>query len=471
MTAKQQSIDSLVKKYGSKEFMYIEYPHKSFWKEDFGEEGLKTSLQQLAEGQKGEPLTLYVHFPYCTQPCFFCTCHFEITRDHEKSQDYLRSLSKEVDLYRKFFEENSICPNFVEVHLGGGSPTFMTEKQFDYLVDVISPLAPIKTLEEFAIEIDPRFVDQDRMKYYHTKGINRVSFGLQDFDIHVQRAVNRVQSSELVRNLITPEIRSLFKNGVSFDIICGLPLQTEETIRSTFEEIINLSPDRVCFNYLDHAPKFAKHQEIMTDGRNGRPTKLPDARERKQLFQQGLKILRDNGYLRAGYEHFTKKEDAIGKALEEGKMHWNALGATPGRSVDVIGVGPHSASTLGNFYSQNIYGVDNHKKLVDAGKFPVFRGHKLTKDDLIRREVIRDLRNFFSIDYERIGRKYGINFQEYFSAEIKTLSRFAKDGILNYSDRRVDITEVGEEFALHVCSTFDKYKSNSGPQLTILNQA
>ena len=454
----QQTINTIVEKYDSKEFMYIEYPHKSFWSEEFGERDLKKALHQLFEDQRDEPLTLYVHFPYCTKPCFFCTCHFEITKDHNKAKNYLRTLNNEIALYRKFFDDNSIEPNFVEVHLGGGSPTFLDKDEFDYLVEIINPLANINNLEEFAIEIDPRFVNQERMRYYHKKGINRISFGLQDFDINVQRAVNRVQPSELVRNLIEPAIRSLFKNGVSFDIICGLPLQTEETIRKTFNEIIDLSPDRVCFNYLDFAPKFAPHQNIMTDGRNGRPTKLPNALERKLLFQQGLEILTANGYLRAGYEHFAKTDDAIGKSLKEGKMHWNALGATPGRSVDVIGIGPHSATTLGRFYSQNIYGVEPHKALVDKGQFPVYRGYKLSQDDIIRRDIMRKLRNFFTVNYIDVERKYNINFQEYFHREIKALNKLIGEGILNYSDKAIDITTAGREFTLHVCRVFDKYK-------------
>ena len=460
MGNKKQDLDSLAEKYNSKEFMYIEYPHKSFWSEEFGEEGLKGALKKLSDEQKGVPLTLYVHFPYCEQPCFFCTCHFEITKDHNKAKNYLASFSKEVNLYRKFFDENSIDPNFVEVHLGGGSPTFLKEEEFDYLVDIINPIAKINNLEEFAIEIDPRAVDEDKMRYYHKKGINRISFGLQDFDINVQKAVNRVQSSELVRRLIAPENRNLFKNGVSFDIICGLPNQTEKSVKATFEEIITLSPDRICFNYLDYAPKFASHQKIMTDGRNGRPTELPNIKERKRLFQQGLEILTSNGYLRAGYEHFTKVEDAIGKALKERKMHWNALGATPGRSIDVIGLGPHSATTLGNTYSQNIYGVEPHKVLVDKGRFPVFRGHNLNSDDLIRREVIRQLRNFSSVNYIGIEEDYKIKFSEYFNKEIGALRKFADEGILNASENKIELTEIGKEFSLHVCSIFDKYKNN-----------
>ncbi len=461
MINNKQAIDTLVEKYNSREFMYIEYPHKSFWSEEFSEESFKGALQQLSNEQKGEPLTLYVHFPYCKQPCFFCTCHFEITKSHEKAKDYLEILSREIDIYRKFFDENSIAPNFVEVHLGGGSPTFLNEEEFDYLVDIINPIAKIRDLEEFAIEIDPRAVDEERMRYYHTKGINRISFGLQDFDINVQRAVNRVQPSELVERLIAPNIRNLFKNGVSFDIICGLPNQTEESVRKTFNEIIELSPDRICFNYLDFAPTFAPHQNIMIDGHNGRPTKLPDAKERKQLFQQGLEILTNNGYLRAGYEHFAKVDDAIGKALNEGKLHWNALGSTPGRSIDVIGIGPHSATTLGDFYSQNIYGVEAYKAAVDKWQFPIYRGHKLSQDDLIRRDVIRKLRSFFSVNYADIERIHNINFLKYFDKELETLGKFADDGILNYSDKAIEIGEVGREFTLHVCSIFDKYKQTN----------
>ncbi len=223
----QKNLENLVKKYDSSAYMYTEYPHKSFWSEEFGENDYKESLNLLSSHKENDPMMMYVHIPYCTQPCFFCTCHFKVTRDHEKIKNYLKTLSQEIDLLCDFFDKNSINPRFVEMHLGGGSPTILNEEEFDYLIEKTNNLVNIKNLEEFAIEIDPRAVDRERMLYYHQKGINRISFEIQDFDINVQEAINRVQSPELVKDLITPDIRNLFRHGINFDVIYGLPLQTK----------------------------------------------------------------------------------------------------------------------------------------------------------------------------------------------------------------------------------------------------
>jgi len=457
MEINQSKLESLAEKYGSRRFMYTEYPHKSFWSENVKQEEHKDALLNLFSHNENNPLMFYAHIPYCTKPCFFCTCHFEITKDHEKIGNYLVTLSEEIRLLRDFIDKNSINPKFVDVHLGGGSPTILNEEEFDYLVENIGSVVNIKNLDEFALEIDPRFVDRERMKFYHSRGINRISFGIQDFDYEVQKAINRVQPAGLVENLITPDIRSLFKKGVSFDILCGLPLQTEETIRKTFEKIIEFSPDRVCFNYMDFAPKYAPHQEIMIDGRNGRPTRLPDNKERKKIFDTGLKILMNNGYLRTGYDHFAKPHDDLAKALHEGKMHWNYLGVTPGRYTNVIGAGPSATSTLGDYYAQNFYGVENHRPPLERGEFPVFRNHKLDRDDTIRRDVIHKLRNFFSLNYEEIERLHKIDFNEYFKEEKLALDEFRKDRVLDYDDRKIEVTDLGREFILFVCGKFDKY--------------
>ncbi len=453
----QKNLENLVKKYDSPAYMYTEYPHKSFWSEEFGENDYKESLNLLSSHKKNDPMMMYVHIPYCTKPCFFCTCHFKVTRDHEKIKNYLNTLSQEIDLLSDFFDKNSINPRFVEMHLGGGSPTILNEEEFDYLIERVNTLVNIKNLEEFAIEIDPRAVDRERMLYYHQKGINRISFGIQDFDIDVQEAINRVQSAELVGNLITSDIRSLFKYGVNFDIIYGLPLQTEETMRETFKKIIELSPDRVSFYPLSYNPKFAPHQKIMIDGHNGRPTRLPDSFERRTLFFEGLKVLTDNNYLRIGYDHFTKADNELAKASKNKKTHWRALGVNIKRDVDMIGIGPNGTSTIGDFYSQNYYLTEGYYQHLEKKRFPIYRGHKLSKNDRIRRDVIFKLRNSFSLDFENIDKEHNINSREYFKNEITRLEGFVRDGILNYSDNRIEVTDLGKEFILNVCDNFDDY--------------
>jgi len=447
----------LAKKYNYDVFMYTEYPHKSFWSEKFSDKDFRFGLKSLFSKDKNTPLLLYVHIPYCKKQCFYCTCHTMITSNYEKVKNYLSFLYLEIDLFRKFFEENSITPNFTEIHIGGGSPNILEEKEFNQLIEKLKSIVDMQKLSEFSIEVDPREVNTEKLKFYHSKGVNRLSFGIQDVDLNVQKAINRIQPPELVENLLTPEVRKLFEKGINFDLLCGLPLQSPESIRRTFETVVKLSPDRVCFNYLHYSPKFYKHQMVMIDGCNGRPTKLPDLYERKMIFAEALNILLNNGYVRTGYDHFAKPDDEVAKAMNNKTMHWNALGVTSGRYSDVIGIGPHSWSTMGDYYSQNVYELPLYEAAVAKGEFPMYRGYKLNEDDLIRRDLIKALRNFFFLDFNEIEKKYNIDFKKYFSKEIISLSEFVEEGIVVLSDKTIRITELGQQFVNVVCRYFDNY--------------
>lgn len=453
----KNKMSNLTKKYDTTAFMYTEYPHKSFWSQEYGDGEFREALMNLFSRNKDKPAMLYVHIPFCEQLCWFCTCHMSITREYEKVKNYLQFLFREIDLLREFFDKNSITPNFQEIHLGGGSPTFVDEKEFDQLIEKLNSIADINGLSEFAIEIDPRRVDKERMKYYHAKGINRISFGVQDFDVEVQKAINRLQPPELIENLLTADVRERFSNGVNFDVICGLPKQTPETMRKTCKRVVQMSPDRVCLNYLHYSPQFAPHQKVMIDGSNGRPTRLPDFYERKMLFLEALDVLVNNGYVRTGYDHFAKPGDAVAKSMKEGKMQWNELGVTPGRYVDVLGIGVFSMSTLGECYFQNYYELPDYEAALTSGRFPVYRGHKLTSDDLIRRTVIHTLRNFFSLHFLEVEKRYSIDFKGYFEKELTALEGFVRDGVVELSEDSMTITELGHQFANLVCRTFDKY--------------
>jgi oxygen-independent coproporphyrinogen-3 oxidase len=273
------------------------------------------------------------------------------------------------------------------------------------------------------------------INFYADMGINRVSFGIQDFNIEVQEAVNRVQSIKCIENLLTPGIRSRFKNGVNFDIICGLPKQTLDSIRNTCYEIIRLSPDRICLNYLHYSPEMAKHQKLMGD--------LPDFIQRKELFSTALEVLTLGGYVRTGYDHFAKPTDANAKATIEGNVVWNSMGTTPGRVQDVIGVGVSSISNIGNHYFQNFYELADYEAALDSGKFPIQRGHTMSEDDIARRDIIQSLRNYFATDV--------IGFWE----ELELLREFQRDKIVTLSGTKVTI--VQPEYANLVCRVFDKF--------------
>lgn len=442
----------LVHKYDYPSFMYIEYPHKSFWSEKFNEADFREGLKNLFAPDMNIPLMLYVHVPYCQKLCYFCTCRIEISQDYQRVKNYLKVLYREIELFHIFFDQQGITPSFREVHLGGGSPTYVKEPEFDELMRQLASIVDFSYLDEFAIEIDPRRVKKDRMEFYHSRGINRISFGVQDFDIDVQRAINRVQPAKLTEDLLTPEIRNLFPNGVNFDIICGLPKQTRESMRKTMEKVAELSPDRICLNYLSISPKFAPHQMLMPK------SEIPDAYHRKIIFLEALDVLLANGYVRTGYDHFAKPNDAVAEAMAEGKMIWNPLGVTAGRYDDTIGIGVHSYSKLGpDYYSQNFFELDLYESELRKGKFPIYRGYKLNQDDIIRRDVIKTLRSYFFLDFSVIEKEHNIVFTDYFKEELIRLQELAQDGIIILSENIITITELGKQFASLVCRHFDKY--------------
>ncbi len=445
----------LVTKYAGRAFMYTEYPHKKYWmNQPKSDSSYRSALQSICTNQDQAPVLLYVHTLHCQKQCYFCTCHTVISNDYNEVKNYLTLLFKEIDLLTKFFQKAGSKPNIKEIHLGGGTPTYMHDDEFDELIVKLKGLVSFDALSEFSIEIDPRRVKKDRMAYYASKGINRVSFGIQDFDINVQKAVNRIQPPELIENLLTEEVRSQFSNGVSFDIICGLPNQTKDSIRKTMERIVKIGPDRICLNYLHMSPKFAPHQLLMPQD------KIPGPYDRKALFVEALGVLVNNGYVRTGYDHFAKPTDAVAQAMSKGEMQWNSLGVTPGRCTEMLGIGVHSYSRLGeHYYSQNYFEVEKYEACLNEGKFPIYREYELTDEDILRRHVIQKLRSYFNVKFDEINSKFNVDFKNYFSKELKALKEFETDGIVKIDSDQIALSEAGYQFADMVCEKFDTFYS------------
>ena len=450
-------INDMIKQYGTSAFMYTHYPHKRFWDVKNDDKDYKSVLKSSFKSSDNAKALLYLHIPYCQQLCYFCTCHMSITKNYNKVKEYMELLFREIDAFKKFVTDNNLSLSIKEVHLGGGSPTFIERTEFDILCDKLSGIVDLNELDEFAIEIDPRRVDSEQLKYYRTKGINRLSFGIQDFDIDVQKAINRVQPPELIENLLTPEIRGMFTNGINFDIICGLPHQTVETICMTAEECVKLSPERICLNFLHYSPTFAPHQKLMKDGKDDRPDELPDFSERKILFQSAQEVLETGGYMRTGYDHFAKLNDRVAAAMDDKKMHWNSLGVTPGEYTNIIGFGISSESTIHNHYFQNYYDMPDYVTSIKEEKFPIYRVYEQSEDDLIRKDVIQKLRNYFEVNIKEAESFNNISFNEYFQREIGDLRTLEKDGIIEFTANTIRLTEFGRQFTNIACRVFDKY--------------
>ena len=445
-------VDSeIVQKYGVTGFMYTEYPHKSQWNQSFGQEGFTKALLRLKEDDPEAPVLLYVHLPYCEQLCWFCTCHVFISKKYERVRSFLDLLEKEVALLEAAFDSLGWRPNIKEVHLGGGSPTYLSEEDFVELKSCLETICDFGQLGELAMEIDPRRVDVKRMLFYADQGVSRISFGIQDFDLLVQEAVNRVQPPDLIENLLTSQVRKRF-TSTNFDILCGLPRQTPDTIRRTMERAAAMKPDRICFNYLHYTPKTTPHQQMMPE------KEIPDFNQRKEIFQAGMATLLSNGYLRTGYDHFSRPYDRVAVAQKKGDMTWNSFGYTPGDCVNILGIGPHSYSRIGeNFYSQNHYEIKSYRDSLNDGCLPIYRGLELSVEDALRRDLIQTLRSYFEIDISKYASEYEIEFESYFEPEIKALMNFEADGLVRVTAGKIIVTDLGKLFVNLICRVFDSY--------------
>ncbi|MCH7918768.1 MAG: oxygen-independent coproporphyrinogen III oxidase [Planctomycetes bacterium] len=443
--------DHLMGKYYTHEYTYNEYPHKSFWSSSFDHEDLKEAYRALAKSDEDVSQMLFVNVPFCEHQCLFCICYTIITRDYPSIQRYIHSLCDEMKLYRHFCEEISFTPDVREIHIGGGTPTILQRPEFDQVIDSIYSLTSRAKLLRFSLEIDPRTVTPEDLEYYAGKGIDRISFGIQDFDPKVQRAIARIQPVELLENLLTPAIRSLFV-GFNFDVLCGLPRQTLESFRKTLELTLQFTPNRIMLMFLNYCPDAQPHQRHMNE------EEFPSLEMKWEMFGEAIERLLDAGYVRIGFDHFALPGDDLVEALRTKTMHWNSLGYRPAPCLDMI---PFGAGSLGriteDYYVQNIAPIDDYRKTVAQGRFPVAKGHHLNHDEKVRQHVIKTLRCYMSVEMQEVEEKYGIEFKPYFTKELQRLNPHVEDGLVHITDDAIQITPLGLTFTAQICGAFDAH--------------
>src|SRR3989339_93495 len=447
--------DIILKKYDIYADDYSDYPHKSNWSKEFGDKEYRTALNETFSSKNQSPTLLYVHIPFCRTLCYYCICHKEITSDYNKILDHFNNyLSKELKILNQFLKENSLNPNFKEIFLGGGSPTLLEKSEFDRLIELISEFCNIKNLDRFCIEVDPRTCSPEKLEYYIQKGINNISIGIQDFDHKVQKAVNRVQPVELVKRLLTPDIRKVIKS-INFDFLVGLPFQTESSIEKTMKQTVELNPDRISFCFFHYTTKFNSHMKLLEKD-------IPDFAQRKRIFITGVNYLLNNGYIRTGFEHFAKADDIVAKSIREKKATYTSLGAI-GKTTNVIAIGRSGHSILeDNYLIQNFYEQDLYATALSKNEFPIYRGKKLTKDDALRRYIIRQLKTYFAISIPYIENRINESFKNYFKNEIDLMNEFINDDLVHISAEEVAITEKGKLFTDLIASIFDNYLTHEG---------
>jgi len=442
---------NLLKKYTPQLiYDYTEYPTKGNWDEGFSGEDFGRAFTGWLANE--ENCTFYVHTPFCEELCFFCLCSKEITQDYSKVENYLYNyLFKELDLLRNYIESSGKSLNVREIFFGGGSPTYYRPKEFSALIKKLETVIDFSKIERFTVEIDPRRVDSSRLDFYSDMGVNRLSFGIQDFDRQVQEEINRIQPPALVSKLLTPTIREKFPN-ISFDILVGLPRQTPASMRATIAEVVAIAPEEVEPLYVHYKPGTRRYMTRMV-----RNVPMPDFFDRKAIYAEIVDGLEANGYERAGYENFARLGSDLSNALRTGVVTYGSTGSQTGKNPTFIAVGSSAHSMFGEYYFQNYYEQHLYRDALDQGRMPIYRGMHLSQDDLIRRNIIKFFRTYDRLKKSDFEALWGKDFDSYFSNEKSVFSAFASDGLIVDSPEELVVTPLGREFTPRICELFDKY--------------
>ena len=428
---------------------YTSYPTADRFVEAFGEAEYLQALQQRREGlsAKAYPLSLYVHIPFCESLCYYCACNKIITKHHERGVEYLSYLAREVNLTIAHLGQGQVVS---QLHLGGGSPTFLSDAELVQLMSMLRRNFSFAPGGEYSIEIDPRTVTRDRLAVLADQGFNRLSFGVQDFELAVQKAVHRIQPAEQVFELVAAS-RELGFESVNVDLIYGLPMQTPETFDRTLAQVVTLRPDRIALYAYAHLPERFKPQ------RRIHVQDLPPAGDKLVMLSSAMRVLMAAGYVYVGMDHFALPTDALAVAKRQGRLHRNFQGYSTQPDCDLIALGVSSIGRVGATFSQNVKTLDEYYDLLNHGRLPVARGMALSRDDLVRRTVIMALMCQGSVLFESVELSHLVDFKHYFNAELQTLRGMQDQGLVVLDDLGVHVTELGWFFVRGVAMVFDRY--------------
>ena len=427
---------------------YTSYPTADRFVEAFGQDDYILALQQRKIAAAAKiPLSLYVHIPFCESLCYYCACNKIITKHHDRASAYMRYVERELDLHLKYCGEGQLVSQF---HVGGGTPTFLSDEEIKALWAMLRARFTFEATGEYSIEIDPRTVTRERLALLKEVGFNRLSFGVQDFDPHVQKAVHREQPAEQVFDLVAAA-RALGFKSVNVDLIYGLPKQNPHSFARTLEQIAQLRPDRIALYAYAHLPERFKPQRRILQA------DLPLASEKIEMLSAAIHSFEDAGYDYIGMDHFALPDDALAVAKRQGRLHRNFQGYSTYPDCDLIALGVSSIGRIADTYSQNAKTLEEYYDLLDHNRLPIVRGLVLTRDDLIRRAVIMSIMCQGEINFESINAAWLIDFNKYFESEIAALTAQQKEGLVEILDDCIKVTSKGWFFVRGVALVFDRY--------------
>ncbi|OOF82347.1 oxygen-independent coproporphyrinogen III oxidase [Rodentibacter caecimuris] len=434
--------DKLIQKYNQSGPRYTSYPtalefHENYTNQDF---------IRAAERYPDRPLSLYVHIPFCHQLCYFCACNKVITRHQHKADTYLDYLEKEIIARAQLFKHRVVT----QIHWGGGTPTYLSEVQSARLMEMLKTHFTIADNAEISIEMDPRRIELSMLDHLRAIGFNRMSMGVQDFNKEVQKAVNREQDENFIAALLE-RARELGFQSTNLDLIYGLPLQNVESFMFTLKKVIELNPDRLSiFNYA-HLPSRVPGQAKIKE------EQLPKPETKLTILQKTIETLGDAGYQFIGMDHFAKPYDELAIAQEKGILHRNFQGYTTQEECDLLGLGVSSISLLGDTYAQNEKDLKAYYALVEENGHALHKGLALTKEDCLRRDVIKQLICNFKLDFEPIEREYNICFTAHFAEDLMLLQPLIEDELISLTEQGLKVSPKGRLLIRNICLCFDTY--------------
>ena len=430
---------------------YTSYPSADRFHNQFSEQDYLGALQRVAKLK--EPLSLYFHLPFCPNICYYCGCNKIITKDHGRSAKYIKYLAKEMAMVAKAMGAQSKIP-VTQLHWGGGTPTFLSHEEMRELMHHTNEHFELLPGGEYSIEIDPRRVSEQDIALLAELGFNRISLGVQDFNLAVQEAVHRVQTIEETQAVMDWSRQYGFKSR-SVDLIYGLPKQTPTTFKETVDAVLEMNPDRLSVYNYAHLPHIFKPQRRIAE------TDLPPAADKLDILSNTITRLGEAGYVFIGMDHFAKPDDELAIAQKEGKLHRNFQGYSTQAECDLLAFGISSIGKVDDCYSQNVRTLDEYYAALDAGHLPVLRGLQLDQDDLLRRELIGELMCQFALNTTVFAADHQINFQEYFKTEIEELKDLEQAGLLEWRNGEIVVPIKGRLLARRVAMTFDRHLRES----------
>lgn len=438
---------NLLRKYSRQGPRYTSYPPAPVFSSAFGPQTYLDEIDKTNRSDAAADLSLYFHHPFCDTLCYFCGCTMLVTRSRSQISEYNSYLEKEIDIIAPRIAKNR---KVSQLHWGGGTPSYLTPEEIRHLGALTRARFNFAEDIEAGVEVDPRELTFDHMQAFREAGFNRASMGVQDFDLQVQKAVNRVQPESITRDAVK-WCRELGFRSINLDLIYGLPFQTLASFEKTVDIVLDISPDRIAvFNYA-HVPWLKKHQKLLLE------ETMPSPEMKLEIFKMTIEKLIAAGYWNIGMDHFAKYDDEMARAQREHTLYRNFQGYSTKAGCDLYGFGMSAIGQFNESYQQNVKTIGDYYKMIDAGTLATHAGYYMTPDDHIRKAVIMGLMCDLELDKTAIENKFNISFDNYFSDALVKIQEFMDDGLVSIGNSKITVHGLGRLVIRNIAMCFDAH--------------